>query len=772
MDLIALGTSSNSNFISSALDGGDSAYNNNNSGCILSSSIAESIAVHRIISWQSLLQLKNDQLTSKSSQIVGGTENYGICVEDIERECVHETDNNNNDEDEDEDDDNLESLIKGATTVTWSPDGRNVAVGLVDGGILIHTVEPNNDNAHHEVGGTAGGDGGDGDGGQSILHIIRPPPTNLKDKPSILSPAAGSRNPTNLTTEGDVTNATISDNKQNKKKPTASPRVTRSMAAAREPGGGSSGGGGSGSKKKKSSRRSKSPGSSSSLSRRKPNLKVDTKNLLQSTAIIGMVWNRLVHRQQQYHQRNDDNNDSRMKEEEESEIRECWKYTSQLIDRSAYFLPPPSSSTTIRDGGGGRGMNLFSSMAHLNVLCVATPEEVHWYVQGQYRILSVEHGLQQDSGGAGGGMNGIGGGIDLVCSPDLSTLLAVTKQATTVPPIATPSSTSSSKKVRVVTAAESLTGPMKAKLFHTSLLPRKRYELQILSASYKSIFSHLSDAKSGMQSALTSWKAALRPLDTKFNGLIQLLSKYQVNGIEQGGGGGGSDLIRCEFLQFILSGRSTITGNASSALDQFFTRAHMHDQLLQREARGVEASAASMEGALRSRVLSSIRAVVYEAEELYGLAKAQEQQGTTTDDSSSSNSSSSLIDAKTALCLYNASRILFLTFNQLLGYVVEARIRLHDLLCWIRSTASQVRAWGTASDSIQRQNAKARRISNGVVQRVSGFLSNSMLFTLKGLDYDSGMDHRILTECIIGVPLSVSRCMEDDLFLLISLVNS
>ena len=223
-----------------------------------------------------------------------------------------------------------------------------------------------------------------------------------------------------------------------------------------------------------------------------------------------------------------------------------------------------------------------------------------------------------------------------------------------------------------------------------------------------------------MEAALQSWKSALRPLDTKFQGFAQLLVQYNVNSAQTSSCP--ADSIRLEFLRFILSGRSTVAGNASSALDQFFTRATMHDQLLQREARGVESSVASMEGAFRSQVLSSIRAVVYEAEELYGRAKAQ-----TTNDSN-------LIDPEVAPRLYASTRVLFLTFDQCLGYVIEARTRLHDLLAWMRGTASQVRAWGTASDSMQRQNARARRISNGVVQRVSDFLSRTMMFESKGLD--------------------------------------
>ena len=533
MDLIVFGqTSCSSNNVIDNATGG-----NNN--------IAESIVVHRIISWSNLLTIKIDCLSSssssRSSSFGEGSNGSGICVEDIERECIH--DNNINDMDEDEDYDDEDLLIKGATSVTWSPNGRYVAIGLVDGGVLIHTVEP--DAAAEagsmiqksvSIGSTAAGGGrGDGSDGNVALHIIKPPPFNSSNKPSILSPTASSAIAIAAAGGGD-------------KKPTPSPRVTRSMAAAREGTSSSAAAGGSssGMSRKKSSRRSKSPHSSRGSS--KPNLKVDVKHSLQSTAVIGMTWNRLspsCHHLFSKHDTNnrgsmmdnDNNNNSNAEEEEQEEVRETWKYSSQLIDRGEYFLPPsqsthhrpaaPSSSGGINGGsssGSSSSMNLFSSMAQLNVLCVATPEEIHWYLQGQYRILSIGHGLENVSF-----VNNGGNGIDMVCSPDLSTLLVVAKQDTAVSGVVVSSSSPSTKKGRSKEATQQRGGLIKAKLFETPLLPQKRFELQILSTLYKSIFSHLWDARKGIQSALTSWKSALRPLDTKFNGLLTLLSKYNVD---------------------------------------------------------------------------------------------------------------------------------------------------------------------------------------------------------------------------------------------------
>ena len=226
MDLIVLGqttSSSSNNIVDNAATGG----NNNN--------IAESIVVHRIISWSNLLTIKIDCLSSssssRSSSFGEGSNNAGLCVEDIERECIH--DNNINDMDDEEDDyDDDDLLIKGATSVTWSPNGRYVAIGLVDGGVLIHTVEPD---AAAEAGSKdlsvsigAGSGSGDGSDGNVALHIIKPPPFNSSNKPSILSPTASSAIAIAVAAVGG------GDANKRNKKPTPSQRVTRSMAAARE----------------------------------------------------------------------------------------------------------------------------------------------------------------------------------------------------------------------------------------------------------------------------------------------------------------------------------------------------------------------------------------------------------------------------------------------------------------------------------------------------------------------------------------------------------
>ena len=103
-----------------------------------------------------------------------------------------------------------------------------------------------------------------------------------------------------------------------------------------------------------------------------------------------------------------------------------------------------------------------------------------------------------------------------------------------------------------------------------------------------------------------------------------------------------------------------------------------------------------------------------------------------------------------------------------MAHVVEARSRLNDFLAWMRGTATEIRARGTAADSILRQHARDRRCPHGVVCRVTDFLSAPMISPRRdGLDDDDGdiFAHRKLTECIVGIPLSVSKAWICDLSL-------
>jgi hypothetical protein len=543
-------------------------------GCCVAA--ADSVTVYRIVSWQRLLALSNKELTSHEE---GGDDDWDL-AEDGCRAPVKTNDDESINHDS----------IHGATSLTWSPDGRLIAIGLQDGGVLIRSVEVSEKEDEGEE--------------KKSMHIIR---TAFHAREEVTVEEKPPRN-----------------NVVDLKKITFSPRVTRSMAAKQQ--------------------RDETPESKEATPQKKQPSR--------STAVIGMTWKRVA----PYHS-------SWPLSSDEWERRESWKYTSQLIHRGNKFLPPECYHDT-----AANEKNLFSPLAHLNVLCVATQNELHWYLQSRYRIMSNTLNFWSPSSIKG---------VNMVCSPDLSTVLCVAEHQP------------DEKGTPIFSSG--------VRVFSCPLLASKRFDLQILAASYRSIFSRLKSVKIGMQSALVSWGSALRPLDMKFQRLFQLFRNYNVvtTDFEVSST---SQAIREELLRFILSGRSTVVGDASNALDQFFTRADMHDQLLLREAGGIKASLGSIESKLRTTVQSEIRALVYETDELYGIIKTHEVTA----------ADSILVEVDVALKLYTTSRILFLTFERFMAHVVDARSRVNDFLAWIRGTATEIRARGTAADSILRQHARDR----------------------------------------------------------------
>lgn len=540
---------------------------------------ADAVTIYRIVSWQRLLSLTVRELTSHQEEEEEGRWSL------VEDGCGDNTCWCNEEE------------RHGATSITWSPDGRLVAIGLQDGGVLIHGVEASKDEEGEET--------------MMIrpLHVIR------------------------TAFHATVSTGNETEKTELKKSIAFSPRVTRSMARKE--------------RKDDDDTTTFNPIHQEAITTTTTTTH-SSEQQTKATSILGLTWKRIAPQHSSWSITN-----------EERERRETWKYTSQFISRGNQFLPPPCHADKTQT-------NLFSPLAHLNVLLVATQNELHWYLQSRYRIMTKAlHFLSSSSIRS----------VNVVCSPDMTTVFCTAEYAM------------GNKKVC----------SSYVKILSCPLMATKRFDLQILAASYRSIFTRLRNVKDGIQSALTLWTSALRPLDTKFQRLFQLFRNYNVvtTAMEANSA---SHSIREELLRFILSGRSTVVGDASNALDQFFTRADMHDQLLLREANGIKASAGSMESKLRSDVQSQIRAIVYETEELYGLIKTYQVTAV----------ESVLVEADVALRLYTSSRMLYLTFERFIAHVVEARSRLNDFLAWMRGTATEIRARGTAADSIMRQHARDR----------------------------------------------------------------
>jgi len=119
MDLLVIGSSSSSSTAAAANTHSSGIESDNNIYSKFNNTIAECITVHRIISWNSLLSLKIDELTSgpkiggSSSNSLVDREGGGLCVEDIERDCTTEKKQQVDDDDMDVEE---EGLIKGATS--------------------------------------------------------------------------------------------------------------------------------------------------------------------------------------------------------------------------------------------------------------------------------------------------------------------------------------------------------------------------------------------------------------------------------------------------------------------------------------------------------------------------------------------------------------------------------------------------------------------------------------------------------------------------------
>ena len=120
----------------------------------------------------------------------------------------------------------------------------------------------------------------------------------------------------------------------------------------------------------------------------------------------------------------------------------------------------------------------------------------------------------------------------------------------------------------------------------------------------------------------------------------------------------------------------------------------------------VEAAASNAEEQIRRCVLAPSRSLIWDSSELRGVAGAMHSASAWIDESSDA---CPLVGPTQANQLFGAIQELHLCVEACLADIIEARCRLRDLLGWIRSTSSQVKARGTAPDSALREHARKRR---------------------------------------------------------------
>jgi len=397
----------------------------------------------------------------------------------------------------------------------------------------------------------------------------------------------------------------------------------------------------------------------------------------------------------------------------------------------------------------------------LSILCVATVANgLHLYLHGKYRILTLPSPVCLSNTTT-----------SILCASDLTSVLLYSVSPVVAQHIVINNQNEEEDNCKW-THTDGLGNDVDESdgrnhendyiraVFKLYLLPalasdRKLRHLQILSASYASISSHLSCIRNGMVEVSKSWNSSLRQLDAKFDHLASLLTKCNVLKASLNATSTAEEEVRTQLLNYILMGTQLGKnssgdkgGGASNAMDQFFTHGQMNDQLLRQMERSLQSSTVDLEGVVRSKMLAPIRALVYDAMELRGIATAEKKYG---------KMKESILQQKTCQKLCEAAQVLWVVIEHCASHVVEIRFRLSDLVRWMRGTASQVRARGT--DSVQRKNARKRRVEEGAVRRVVEFLSAplngiKLMEGYKGENKDFSSCKRGMTECILGVLLS------------------
>ena len=410
-------------------------------------------------------------------------------------------------------------------------------------------------------------------------------------------------------------------------------------------------------------------------------------------------------------------------------IREPNSNTFQLqsiyLDKQYTFLPKCQYLDQLQSNHP-----LPKAVTPLSILVIRSMTDgyIHYYAHGRYRLLSIPILSPSHSGGT------------------------------------TTSSSSSSSSMTVDSNFQTsiLSTHHPIQLIHIPLLTKQRYNIQYISHFYSHMTNHIQTISKGMKDVSNTWSTAIKQLDMKFDQLRTLLVKYGVI-IMDGDNNGmkekhtpAKDMksIRMELLNYILGGHSSRLENTCNAMDQFFTHPLMNDQLLLRMFKSCETNVMTVEQMFRKQIMGPIRSFLFDAGELNGIVTSMNQMDSLMSSSSSPSSSSpSLIQLETCQRLVQATKVLFTVAEQCLSQIVEVRYRLDCLMKWIRSTASLVKAKGTAADSVQRQNARKRLVSEQVLRKVADFLSTP----LKTDENDVSSKEEVKygsTECMLGILLT------------------
>lgn len=379
----------------------------------------------------------------------------------------------------------------------------------------------------------------------------------------------------------------------------------------------------------------------------------------------------------------------------------CCRYQSGYVDQAKQFLPPSAYLQPTEEDEQRRHQENTTATAlpecktPLSVLCVSTTETLELYLHGRYPLLTLDRNVSAD-------------------------------ETTFLPPQVVFSNDLSYMFVH---------SQSHLSLYHLPFLKRDRYPLQIIASLHASITSHLSVLQQSTVEVLNSWKTSLKPLDTKLQPLLKLLHNYGVD----------DQPLGTILKQYILVGHTCESSSVANAMDQFFTSVQMNDQLLQRMERGLHSALANVESTARKSLLSPTQALCYDIQELAGHVQYHSP--------SSSGSKEALQQ------LINASHHLWISVEALILAIVKGRFLVRDFCDWLRSAGSQIKAKGTAYNSVQRENAKKRRVPQAVLERLMSTLNTAHIS-------DSPDNLNGVSEHVLNLPVTVRAMLPDPLLLL------
>ncbi len=802
MDLAAVGLHKQSTLISSSSSGGtgvgknnieDNCNDNDNTDTSITNVHSNSISQNNVIKIYASSTIMIYRSIKWEKMFIINQTDVSTCLSDkLILDQIYNVNDNNNDDDNNHDNNDQSTL---ASSITWSPDGRTLVLGLHNGSILLYDIEScaspgvtpkptvclpcppslplsSSFSFQNQTTGTDTGAGNTiavSDGAAGIGPSLSDDDEDKTYDDSIKIERSNS---------GKSTASTYSYSSSSSSIPQYSPAVTRSMTAAR--------------RKKVADMINKAQSKmQSSIMNTKQDYTQNTTATATSApannnytnnnmitmdnlklelsmykhTIASLHWQRMKPSYKDWKHTNDVMNQN-----------VSWYYQLHYLDKAKHFLPPcaynltyPDNNYNVIDDGYGGGSSISSlygvvggvgggsgsisnagnsrqSSEHLDhhndfmesldshrpkcqtplsvLFSVTCGNGMHLYLQGRYRILSLPYPIVLCNRST-----------SITASMDLSSFLVCTKS------------------IDDMKVSPSLM------LYTLPDLATKRYQLQIITSSYCSIMSHLTALHEGMKETQGAWLGSLRQLDTKFDQLSTLLTKYGVMPSHCDTTIKKMTVVRRELMNYILGGHSNRSTNTSNAMDQFFTHPLMNDQLLQRLVKSLEANVAGVEGIIRKKLLGPVRALMYDVGELHGQIKAMNVDASgyhygSIDGVDGLDIKLPLINEQTSLRLYEASEVLFFIAEQCVSQLVEIRFRLSCMMKWIRGTASQVKARGTAADSVQRENAKKRRVPEQILRKVADFLSTSL--HAEGPEGDTIKCGS--SECVLGILLSDYFC--------------